>query len=458
LPVLEANHHEAVRVTHARVLRLALPFTLANLSTPLLGFADAAVIGRLGQAHLLGAIAAAAVIFDFIFWGFSFLRMGTVGLTAQALGRGDVIEQKATLLRAFASAGVLGGALILLQAPIAALGFAALGASAPVTDAAHAYFNIRIWSAPFVFANYVMLGTVAGRARTDLALALQIVINLVNIGLNICFVYGLGLGVRGSALGTLIAEATGTLIGLLILHRLEGQLFGLSFRLVFDKAKLMRLFGVNRDIMIRTGALMFSFGFFTSQGAKGGDVTLAANAILMNLFITSAYFLDGFAIAAQQMCGQSVGARDAIGFRAAVRLILIWSLAFSGAVALAAFLVGRRFINIISTNDAVRAAARHYLGFAALTPLCGAAAFAFDGVFIGATWTQAMRNIMLCAVALYIGVFYLLRPFGNAGLWSALLLFLLARGLGQAVLYRRSAAKTFPAAQSAAAAPVASAS
>ena len=444
------------RVSHAGVLRLALPFTLANLSTPLLGLADAAVIGRLGSAHLLGAIAAAAVVFDFIFWGFSFLRMGTSGLTAQALGRGDLIEQKATLLRALATGAVLGAALILWQGPIATFGFAGLGASPEVTAAARAYFNIRIWSAPFVFANYVVLGTVTGRARTDLALALQVIINLGNICLNIWLVYDLALGVRGSAMGTLIAEASGTLIGLLVLRHLEGRLFGLSWRLVFDRAKLLRMFGINRDIMIRSASLIFAFAFFTSQGARGGDVTLAANAILMNLFFTSAYFLDGFATAAQQMCGQSVGARDVAGFRAAVRLTMVWSLAFSGVVALAAFLIGPHLIDFISTNAEVRTAARHYLGFAALTPLVGAMAFEFDGVFIGATWTQAMRNTMLAALALYIGGFYLLKPYGNAGLWSALLLFLLARGIGQAAFYRRSVAKTFPAAQSSAAVPVAS--
>ena len=335
-------------------------------------------------------------------------------------------------------------------------GFAGLGTSPEVTEAARAYFNIRIWSAPFVFANYVVLGTVTGRARTDLALVLQVIINLGNICLNVWLVYGLALGVRGSATGTLIAEASGTLIGLFVLHRLEGRLFGLSWRVVFERTKLLRMFGINRDIMIRSASLIFAFAFFTSQGARGGDVTLAANAILMNLFFISAYFLDGFATAAQQMCGQSVGARDAAGFRAAVRLTMFWSLAFSGAVALAAFLIGPHFIDFISTNAEVRAAARHYLGFAALTPLVGAAAFEFDGVFIGATWTQAMRNTMLAALALYIGSFYLLKPYGNAGLWSALLLFLLARGLGQAALYRRSAAKTFPAAQSSAVAPVAS--
>lgn len=451
----QINH---AQVSHAHVLRLALPFTLANLSTPLLGFADATVIGRLGAANLLGAIATAAVIFDFIFWGFSFLRIGTAGLTAQAVGRGDAAEQKATLLRALACAALLGLLLILLQVPIATLGFRGIGASPEVTNAGRAYFDIRIWSAPFVFANYVVLGTVTGRARTDLALALQVFINLFNILLNIGFVYGLALGVRGSALGTLIAEAAGTLLGLLILRHEEGTLFKVDWRHVFDRAKLVRLVAINRDIMIRTASLTFAFAFFTSQGARGGDVTLAANAVLFNLFFLTGYFLDGFAAAAQQMCGQSVGAHDYDGFRAAVRLTMIWSLAFAGGVALLAFLGGPALIDFVSTNPEVRATARHYLAFAAMTPLCGAIAFEFDGVFIGATWTQAMRNTMLAALALFIAVFFLSKPFGNTGLWSAWLLFLLARGLGQAMLYRRSLAQTFPAAQSAAVEPVTSAS
>lgn len=447
-----------VRVSHAQVLRLALPFTIANLSTPLLGFADATVIGRLGQANLLGAIAIAAVIFDFVFWGFSFLRIGTAGLTAQAVGRGDTDEQKATLLRALACAALLGVVLIVLQAPIAAIGFRAVGASPDVTAAGRAYFDIRIWSAPFVFANYVVLGTVTGRARTDLALALQVFINLFNIGLNIWFVYGLAFGVRGSACGTLIAEASGTLLGLLILYRAEGRLLQVDWRHVFDRRKLLRLVSINRDIMIRTASLTFAFAFFTSQGARGGDVTLAANAVLLNLFFLTGYFLDGFAAAAQQMCGQSVGAHDYDGFRAAVRLTMFWCLAFSGVVTFLAFVGGPFLIDFISTNEAVRTTARLYLAYTALTPLCGAVAFEFDGVFIGATWTQAMRNTMLCALALFIGLFLLLRPFGNTGLWCAWLLFLLARGLGQAVLYRRSLAQTFPAAQSAAAVPAISAS
>jgi MATE family multidrug resistance protein len=446
------------RVSHARVVRLALPMTLAHLSTPLLGIADAAIIGRLGQAHLLGAIAAAAVIFDFIFWSFGFLRMGTAGLTAQALGAGDAAEQCATLIRALIVAGCIGAAMILLQAPIAWISFAALDASPEVTGAARLYFDIRIWSAPFVLINYAVVGAIVGRGRTGVALVLQLLMHLVNIAFNIALVYGLALGVRGSAAGTLAAEALVTLAGIFSVWRMYGDLFRVDAALFLDRGKIARMFTINRDIFIRNTALLFAFAFFTAQGARGGDIVLAANAILINLFLVAAYFLDGFGTAAEQMCGQAIGARDAQGFRAAVRLTALWSFAFAAGLVAAVLMCGNPFIEFVTTNPQVRAYARDYLLFAALAPIAGVLAFEFDGVFVGATWTRDMRNMMVVSLALYIASFYLLRPFGNAGLWLSLLFFLLARGLTQAWRYRKLSALSFPLAQSAAAAPVASAS
>ena len=431
--------------------------TLAHISTPLLGFTDAAVIGRLGQADLLGAIAAAAVIFDFVFWCFAFLRMGTAGFTAQARGAGDDTEQRATLARALALAVGIGALLICLQVPIAWLGFTLLGASPAVTAAARAYFDIRIWSAPFVLVNYAVLGALTGRGRTDVALGLQVVINVSNMILNIGFVYGLGLGVRGSAIGTLIAETLGAVASLWLVARLIGNPFAVARHVVLDRLRLRRMLTVNRDIMIRTAILIFAFSFFTAQGARGGDVVLAANAILMNLFLIASYFLDGFATAAEQMCGQSLGAGDAKGFRAAVRLTTFWCYAFAAGVCVLTLAGGPAFIDFVTTNTEVRHVAKTYLLFAGLTPLAGALAFEFDGVFIGATWTRDMRNLMFLALAVYFGVFFALRPFGNAGLWTALLIFLATRGLAQAWRYRSLVAQSFPAAQSAAATPVASA-
>jgi MATE family multidrug resistance protein len=424
-----------VEVSHRAVMRIALPMTLAHITTPLLGFADAAVIGRLGQAHLLGAINAGAILFDFIFWGFGFFRMATAGLTAQALGAGDPQEMRAVLMRSLFLAAALGMAIIVLRRLIATIAFAALGASPEVTEAARIYYDIRIWSAPFAFATYAILGALIGRGRTDLGLSLQIAINLVNIALNVLLVYGFGLGIFGSGLGTLIAEVAGTAAGIAVMFWLDPRFYDVPRALLFAREKLRRLTAINADIMVRTVALLFSFAYFTSLGARGGDVMLAANAILMNLFMIAAFFLDGFATAAEQMCGQSLGAHDEHGFRGIVRLTSFWCLGFSLFVALAAFVGGRYFIDFISTNDAVRAYALAYLPYAALTPLLGALAFEFDGVYIGATWTREVRNLMLLALALYLAASFALRPLGNAGLWMALLLFLTARSIGQMWLY-----------------------
>ena len=429
-------------VTHAAVVRLALPMTLAHMSTPLLGFADATVIGRLGQPALLGAIAAAAVIFDFVFWGLGFLRLGTAGMTAQAVGAGDRDEERATLVRALLLAVMLAAVVIALQKPIAWVAFAALDATPTVTEAARAYYDIRIWSAPFALVNYVVLGAVIGRGRTDIGLLLQVLINLGNIALNVTLVVGFGLGVRGSATGTLMAEALGAAAGLAVLLRLHGR-FAVDWRRAADAAALKRMLGVNRDIMIRSASLIFAFAFFTAQGARGGDVTLAANAVLMNLFLVTAFFLDGFATAAEQMCGQSVGAGDGAGFRRAVALTSLWCVIFSGGVTLIAFAGGGLFVDAVSTSPAVRETARNFLPFAALTPLVGAMAFEFDGVFIGATWTRAMRDLMLVSLAIYLALFFALRPFGNAGLWLALLGFLGARGALQGWRYNALARATF---------------
>jgi len=438
-----------IEVTHRAVVRLALPMTLAHLSTPLLGFVDAAVIGRLGQAHLLGAIAAAAVVFDFIFWGFGFLRMGTASLTAQSIGRGDVVEGHAVLLRALIVSLVLGLTLILLQVPIAAIGFGLLKASAQVTDAARSYYDIRIWSAPFALANYALLGAFIGRGRTGVALGLEILINVSNMIFNVALVYGLSMGVRGSALGTLCAEILGVIGGLTALSNIDRLWFSVEPAVLKNRVRLVEMVSINRDLIVRTAALLFSYTFFTSQGARHGDVLLAANAVLMNLYLIGAYFLDGFATAAQLLCGQALGAGDGMRFRQAVRLTMIWCLGFSAFLSVIALLGAPAFIDFVSTNEAVREAAWMYMPYAALACFLGAPAFAFDGVFIGAAWTCDMRNLMLASLALYLATFWALSVsgLGNEGLWLSFLLFLTARGASQFWRYSHLVYAAFPAAK-----------
>jgi MATE family multidrug resistance protein len=432
-----------IEVTHGRMLRIALPMTLSHVTTPLLGLVDATVIGRLGEAHLLGAVALGAVIFDFLFWSFGSLRMATAGLTAQAVGAGDGREVDRTLARALAVAAAAGLALVLLQWPIAAAAFAFAGASDAVTDALVTYFAIRIWAAPFSLANYVILGSTLGRARADLGLVLQVAINLANILLTTVLVIGFGLGIAGAAIGTLLAEMAGVGLGFVILRRLGSNPFAVRLDEVFDRAAMMRTLVVNRDIMIRTMALLLAFAIFSAQGARSGDVTLAANAVLYNMFLIGGFFLDGFATAAETLCGQAAGARDERAFRRAVSLSLLWSLGFGLAVSLVFLASGGWFIDFVSTNEEVRSQARAHLVFAALTPLVGAAAFAFDGIYIGATWTRPMRDLMLAAFAAYAVVLGVAQELGNTGLWLSFLVFLAVRGLGQAVLCPRLTRRAF---------------
>jgi MATE family multidrug resistance protein len=425
------------------MLAIALPMTLSHVTTPLLGLVDATVIGRLGEAHLLGAVALGAVIFDFLFWSFGALRMGTAGLTAQAVGAGDPAEVDRALARALAVGVAAGLVLVLLQLPIGAAAFAMSGASESVLGALGVYFGIRIWAAPVTLANYAAFGSIVGRGRTDLGFLVQVGINLANIALTLLFVVGLGMGVAGAALGTVLAEVGGLAFGLAILRRLGSRPLRVPLREVLDRAAMARTLVVNRDIMIRTMALLAAFAIFTSAGARAGDVTLAANAVLYNMFLVGGYFLDGFATAAETLCGQAVGARREDAFRRAVRIALIWSLVFGAGLAALFLAGGGLFVDVVSTNPEVRALARDFLVFAALTPLAGAAAFAFDGIYIGATWTRAMRDLMLAALAAFALVLWMAGAWGNAALWSAFLAFLAARSLGQAALYPVLARRTF---------------
>jgi MATE family multidrug resistance protein len=430
-------------ISHRRILALALPMTLSHVTTPLLGLVDATVIGRLGEAHLLGAVALGAVIFDFVFWSFGSLRMATAGLTAQATGAGNRHEVDLTLARAFLVAGATGLLLILLQWPIATIAFSMAGASAAVTEALSTYFFIRIWAAPFTLANYVILGSTLGRGRTDLGLLLQVAINVANIVLTMALVLGFGLSIAGAAIGTALAEVLGAGLGIMVLRRLGSNPLAVTWHEVLNRAAMLQTLAMNRDIMIRNVALILAFSIFSALGARAGDVTLAANAVLYNMFLIGGYFLDGFATAAETLCGQSIGARDERSFRRAINLSLGWSLGFGLAVSGVFLVGGGLFIDFVSTNLEVRSYARDYLVFAAMTPFFGAAAFAFDGIYTGATWTRSMRDLMVIAFIAYGAVLLVAGNLGNTALWIALLIFLSARGLGQFVLYPRLAKKTF---------------
>lgn len=432
-------------VTHALVLSIAVPMMLAHLSTPLLGLTDTAVIGRLGDPALLGGIAVGAIIFDLVFTTFNFLRIGTIGLTAQAFGADDATEQRAVLWRALIIACLLGVLAMLLQVPILAISLWVMGASEAVSAATTVYFDIRILSAPLTLINYVILGWFLGIGRAGVALGLQTLLNGLNIALTIYLVLGLDWGIAGAAWATVVAEGVTVIVGLAFCWAaLKGHV-SVPRAIVLDRVQLLRMFAVNRDIMIRSFCLVAAFGLFTSAGARQGDLVLAANAILFNFFFVASYFLDGFASAAEQLTGRAVGARYRPAFERAVKLNIGWGFAVALPASLVMYLFGTLLIDLITTSPEVRETARLYLIWAALTPLAGVLAFQFDGIFIGATWSEDMRNMMLISLAAFIVVWQTLQPIlGNHGVWIALLVFLGMRGITLYWRYRVRLERTFP--------------
>jgi MATE family multidrug resistance protein len=438
-------HSPAVpsRVTTAQVFAIAGPAMVANLTTPLIGIVSTTAIGRLGDAALLGGVAMSSVLFDCMFWLFGFLRMSTVAFTAQSLGAGETSELRAILLRGLIVAAVAGAALIALQVPLGTVLLSAMGGSEGVTRAAKTYFMIRIWSAPLALGNYVMLGWLIGQARAKLAMGTQISINLINMAATVLLVLVFDFGIAGAAIAAVIAEGAGLVLGLLIARHLSNGQFAASCAMLFDRAKLTRMLAVNRDIMIRTASLITAFLFFTAQGARAGDVTLAANAVLNNFLLFGAFFLDGLANAAEQLCGRAYGARDKAAFAGAVKLVVMWGFGFAVAVAACFLLFGTTFIDMMTASVDVRRIARDYLPFVIFAPLLGVFAFAFDGIYIGATWARDMRNLMVLSLLFFLGAWFALRSFGNAGLWGALLVHYAARGGLPALRYPAMLRKSF---------------
>lgn len=427
---MSSDSHIHPRISHRSVLALAVPVMLSNVSTPLIGIVDTAVVGQIPDPAQIGAVAVAALIFTFVFWAFGFLRMGTTGLTAQALGACDGDELLACLGRALLIAGAVGTALIVLQWPIREAAFALLDGSARVEGLAREYFDLRIWAAPATLANYALLGWFIGRGRAGTALALQLTLNLSNVALDVLFVLGLGMGVAGVALGTLLAECLAAGVGLALARvHVRGVDGRWTCARLLDAERLTRTLAVNRDIMIRSMALIFMSLWFVAQGAKQGDVVLAANAVLMHFVATASYFLDGLAFAAEALVGRAVGAMRRAMFDTAVFVTTLWAVLLAGLLSVVFVLGGPVVIDLLTADPATREAAREHLAWAALAPLIGVWAFQLDGVFIGATHTVEMRRSMLLSLAIFLAAWWLLRGWGNHGLWAAFHVSYLARAV-----------------------------
>lgn len=415
---------------HKQVLTVALPIVISGLTTPLIGLVDTAAIGQLGEAKYIAAVAVGALIFTFLYWAFGFLRMGTTGLTAQAHGAKDGAEIRAALGRALFIAGTAGLGLILLQLPLREAAFSLIEAEAETESLARAYFGIRIWSAPFTLANFALLGWFIGQQHMKTALLLQLFLNGLNAGLDGLFVFGFSMGVEGIAYGTLIAETSAAFLGLALALRILNALpGGWDIARLKDKLALMRTVAVNRDIMIRTLLLMFAFAFFTAEGARQGDTVLAANTVLMQFVAFTAYFLDGFAFAAEALVGEALGARRREALKRAVALSTFWAVLTALALTLGFAALGPHFIDLLTTAEDVRASARLYLLWAAALPILSVWCYQLDGIFIGATRTGDMRNAAILSLATFLITWWALLPFGNHGLWAALCLFNTARAL-----------------------------
>ncbi len=428
-------------VTRRSVWHLAWPIMVANISIPLLGLADTAVIGNVGTTASLAAIAIGAQLFNMLFWGLGFLRMGTTGMVAQAYGADDGTELKAILARALLLAAAVSVLALAAQGAILAGALLLFAAEGEVAQMARTYFDIRIWGTPAVVATFALLGWFIGAQDSRPVLVLQLFLNITNIILNMVFVLGLKLDVAGVALGTLIAEwLTLGLAIWLFRRRMAGHFEGraharLTWTRIVDPAALLQTLAVNRDIFIRTALLISAFAWFTAIGSRLGPVTLAGNHVLMQFLAFSAFFLDGWAIAAEGLVGRAVGAKNRSTLNRTVRLSFELAVANAAALSLAFIALGPLVIRGLTDIETVRAAALAYLPFAALHPILGVWCFQFDGIFIGATRSRDMRNAMLVSFAAFALVWWAMQDFGNTGLWIAFLTLFAARGITLAARY-----------------------
>lgn len=423
-------------ISNRRVLAIALPVVLSNATIPILGAVDTGVIGQLGEAAPIGAVGLGAVILTSIYWIFGFLRMGTSGLVAQAHGAGDDGESGAHLLRALGIGLAAGLTFILLQGLLFAGAFRLAPASDGVEVLARQYLAMRIWGAPATISLYAITGWLIATERTRSVLVLQLLMNGLNVLLDLWFVLGLGWGVRGVAGATLIAEWSGLALGLWFArHALYAAIQRTG---LFARERIEELARVNGDILIRSVLLQGSFTTFMFMAAGQGDVTLAANQVLLQFLSIVAYGMDGFAFAAELLVGQAVGARRLDRLRRAAMLTSVWGVAGAALLSAVFLLAGPAIIDLLTTSPEVRAEARHFLPWLVAAPLIGIAPWMLDGIFIGATRTREMRNAMLIAVGIYAVLVVVLPPvLGNHGLWAALMGLNALRGLTMWRLYPR---------------------
>jgi MATE family multidrug resistance protein len=421
---------ETLPLTHRRVLTVALPVVLSNATVPILGAVDTGVVGQMGLAAPIGAVGSGAIALTAIYWIFGFLRMGTAGFTAQAHGAGRKGEVSALLSRAMIIGLCAGFMIVALQFPLMWLALQTAPASAEVETMARSYMGIRIYGAPAAIGIYALTGWMIGLGRTRSVLIVQLWMNGLNIVLDLWFVLGLEWGVEGVAIATLIAEWSGLLLGLWLCRDALNTPAWKDWPRVFERAQMVRFARVNRDILLRSVMLQGIFMSFVFLGARFGDVTLAANHVLLQFLEITAYAMDGFAIAAETLVGQAMGARSVARVRRAALMTSFWGLVSVIITASAFAFFGPWIIDLMTTAPDVRIEARAYLPYMIAAPLVGCAAWMLDGIFIGATRSADMRNMMALSAVIYVIALLILMPMiGNHGLWVALLISFVARGI-----------------------------
>lgn len=423
---------------HRRILSIAIPSIVSNITVPLLGLIDIAIVGHLGNVSYIGAIAVGAMIFNLVYWIFGFLRMGASGMTSQALGNRNLSEVVRLLLRSLAVSLAIALLLIILQTPLQQIMFALIQPTADIAPLSSTYYYIVIWGAPAMLGLYGLTGWYIGMQNTRIPMLVSIIQNITNIIASLTLVAGLGMGFRGVAFGTVIAQYTGFFVALALLLRYYGRL-GKYIELggLFARSAMTRFFSVNGDIFMRTLFLVAVNLFFTSAGARQGAVILAVNTVLMQLYLLFSYFMDGFAYAGEAICGHYYGAGNNAAVRATVRRLFLW-----GAVVVAVFtavyaLGGEGFLHLLTDDNTVIAASGEYFPWALAVPLAGVAAFVWDGVFIGLTATRGMLVSSVIAAVAFFSTYFLLQPsLGNHALWLAQIVYLSMRGIIQSVIFR----------------------
>ena len=426
-------------LSHRRVLVLAGPIMLSNISVPLVGAVDTAVVGRLPDPAAIGAVALGALIFSILYWGFGFLRMGTTGFIARAVGAGDRQQLLDTLLRVLVIAAAMGICIVLLGVPIIQFALYLLEGTAQVETLTRDYALIRIWSAPATLSIYVFTGVFIGMHNTWYAFALQLILNITNVVLDLVFVLVLDLGVEGVATATLIAEYLAVCFGVYFLRHQIRQAFELiDIKRLLDRTALKKLFQANSDIFIRTLGVTFAFAYFTAESARLGEVILAANAILMHLQSIMAYTLDGFAHAAEALTGSAYGASKRKEFKRAVLLTSYWAAIMAFIITLIYWMFGSAILSLFTDIDSVLQISNLYLPWLIILPLLSIWSFQFDGIFIGSGYTREMRNAMVVSVVAYLALLSFLVPWlGNHGLFLGLSLFMVLRAVTLAFYYPR---------------------